>query len=235
MWFWSLHHIANTPRLKFWKWIHSLGLQEYPFWEYLLGYFSWGEMKKKTDSLQSRTQMAPCLLMRSVALRSKMLQLGIRIAFPLPFHGRSPSHFVRWGSALAFIPRGRFSAKKGHLIEPDRNSATHWGIWNHTSRRASFHGIHVVIDIFQGWGRLCRLRNRESKRNRHTEDGAESGEKNAESLTTFIAPQILQKPHCILAFLSESECNVTIKSPPGLKWTWIFYLFQRKSSNSCAN
>lgn len=134
------------------------------------------------------------------------------LSFPPHFPWQVPEPFCKMGLGTCFhpfLPRGRFSAKKGHLIEPDRNSAPRWGIWNCTSRRASFHGIQVGIDIFQGWGWLCRLRKRESKGSRHAEDGAESGERNAESLTAFSFPPDSPETllHSCLCFWIRVQCH----------------------------
>lgn len=131
------------------------------------------------------------------------------------------SQFCKMGLGTCFhpfLPRGRFQAKKGHLIEPDRNSAPRWGIWNCTSRRASFHGIQVGIDIFQGWGWFfCADWGKEKARGAGSRGWSwEWGEECRVLDSFFFFPQILQKPCCILAFVSESECNVMIKSQLGL-------------------
>lgn len=68
-----------------------------------------------------------------------------------------------------------------------------------------------------GLGMVVQTEEKRKQGSRHAEDGAESRRGMQESLTAFLFPRLLQKPCCILAFVSESECNVMIKSPTGLK------------------
>lgn len=195
---------------------------------YLFGYFSLGKWKKNTDSLRSRALDGTTFTVGSVTLRSKMLLSGPLRSPHFPW--QVPEPFCKMGLGTCFhpfLPRGRFSAKKGYLIEPDRNSAPRWGIWNCTSGEPLLCRIQVGIDIFQGWGWLCRLR-RESRGSRHAEDGAESGERGMqESLTAFFFPRFSRNLAAFLPlFLNQSAMSW---SNPQLGLNKLsFLLFQRR-------
>lgn len=83
-------------------------------------------MKKKTDSLLGKT-------FANEEGHSAFKDTVIRdpLGSPSHFPWQVPEPFCKMGLGTCFhpfLPQGRFSAKRGHLIEPDRNSAPCWDV-----------------------------------------------------------------------------------------------------------